>query len=156
MMDIEFELFAIVRVYRERSRAGKAGFAEDQVKPICCFDAPLAAVPEAVHHRPLAASHLAHVDVDRAVMNAVFGRTTVYVGRLRAGDHCFGWGTALVYAGAADVLAFDQGRSASRPGERLGERDTALARPDHHGVVMLCCHRERLPSNGANPCFRAP
>ena len=145
----ELEVLVIVRAYRERFRARKAGFASDQVKSISGFDAPQVTVPEAVHHRPLAASHLGHVDGDRTVVDAVVGRTPVYVGRLRAGDHRLGGGAALVDAGAADVLAFDQGCSASRPGERLGERDPGLACPDHHGVVMLCCHIRSLLSLGA-------
>src|SRR5215208_3284842 len=142
------EGIAIVRAYRERSRARKAGFAKYQVKPFCGFDALLATVPEAVHDRALAASHLGHVDGDRTVVDAVVGRTPVYVGCLRAGDHRLGGGTALVDAGAADVLAFAQGRPAARPGERLGARDSGLACPDHHGVVMLCSHRGRLLSLG--------
>src|SRR5215213_7546737 len=92
----------------------------------------------------------------RAVVNAVVCRTPAYVGRLGAGDHRLGGGAALVDAGAANVLAFYDRRLFSGLGQGPGQRVSALAGPDHHGIVMLCLHRGRLLSEVVNPCFRAP
>src|SRR3712207_535569 len=80
--------------------------------------------------------------------DAVVGRAPVEVGHLRAGDHRLGRGAALVDAGAAHVLPLDERDPASCLRQGGGERDAALAGPDHDSVVVLFRHRSLLSAAG--------
>jgi hypothetical protein len=40
------------------------------------------------------------------------------------------------------MLSLDERGLASGLGQRLGERISALAGSYHHGIVVLCCHRD--------------
>src|SRR5690242_11827294 len=116
-------------------RPGEARGGTQQVEAIGLLDAALAAATEARDDVALALAHARQVYGDRAGMHAVIGAATREVGNAGAGYHGLGWGAAFVDAGAADVLALDEGSAPSRAGERGGERAAALAGADHDGVV---------------------
>jgi hypothetical protein len=133
----QLDRITVVEPNLEFPGACKAGFAADQIQVLGVIEALLASAAEAVRDIALAPSHLDHVHVHGAVLDAVVGGAAVKVGYLRAGDHRLGRGTALVDAGAADVLAFYDRRLASCAREGPGKWVATLARADNDGVVVL-------------------
>ena len=71
------------------------------------------------------------------VLDAVVGAAPGEVGHPGARHHGLGGRTALVDAGAADVLALDQRRPPPAPGQRGGEGTAGLAGADDDGIVPL-------------------
>src|SRR5262249_46500145 len=109
----------------------------------------LAARAEALDDGPLALADLREVQAHVADVHAVVGAAAGQVGDAGAGHHRLGGGAAVVDAGAADELAFDQGGLPAGLRQRQAERLARLPAADDDRVELLgggSAHRDSFNS----------
>ena len=121
----------------ELAGAGEAGLPADQVDALGAGDSALAAGAKARDDIAFPLTDLLHVDGDWTRQDAVVGAAPGEIGNAGASNHGLGRRTALVDAGAADMLALDERGAAAGARESCGEGAPGLPGADDDGVVVL-------------------
>src|SRR6266436_2838032 len=128
-------LAAIVPAYRQCLRPPETCRAENQAEVRGLLDPRLIAFPKTLHNLALPLPHPLQVDRDWPSLHAIIRAPPCQIGHARARHHGFGRRASFVHAGAADVLAFHQGRAHAGFRQGPAQWRPRLARPHHDCVI---------------------
>jgi hypothetical protein len=116
---------------------GESGFGADQVEPVGRFDAPQATATEALDDGPLTLADPAHVHLHGTGAHAEVRGSAGQIRHPGTGHHGLGGSTALVDAGAADMLTLDEGGALPAACKGPREGSPSLTGTDDDCVVPL-------------------
>lgn len=96
-----------------------------------------------------------HIDAHIAIdAEPAFRASASDVGCVGAGDHRLGRESACVHAGAAELVAFNDGNCFARRRKTRSQGRACLTRPDDDWVEAVHCN-QRAPSMWSLPSFAA-